>query len=109
MNFYSPSTGSRAPYGHFRWVICALLFAATTLNYMDRQILGLLAPDLQREIGWSESQYAHIVTTFQAAYAIGLVVLGRMIDVIGTRRGYAASVVFWSLAAAAHALARSVS
>lgn len=94
--------------GHYRWVICALLFAATTLNYMDRQILGLLAPDLQREIGWSETDYAHIVTAFQAAYAIGLAVVGRLIDVFGTRLGYAFSVIFWSLAAAGHALARSV-
>jgi ACS family hexuronate transporter-like MFS transporter len=94
--------------GHHRWVICALLFAATTLNYMDRQILGLLAPDLQREIGWSESQYAHIITAFQAAYALGLVVLGRLIDVTGTRLGYALSVTFWSVAAAAHGLARTV-
>ena len=104
----SPNLTPQGHPGHYRWVVCALLFAATTLNYMDRQILGLLAPDLQRDIGWSETQYAHIVTAFQGAYALGLVVLGRMIDVIGTRRGYAFSVVFWSAAAAAHALARSV-
>lgn len=108
MIFHPASPSPRAFFGHFRWVVCALLFAATALNYMDRQILGLLAPDLQREIGWSESEYAHIVTAFQTAYALGLLVLGRMIDVIGTKRGYAVSVVFWSLAAAAHALARSV-
>lgn len=91
-----------------RWVICALLFGATTINYMDRQILGLLAPDLQKEIGWSESEYAHIVTAFQAAYAIGLAGFGRAIDLIGTRAGYALSVAFWSAAAAGHALAKSV-
>jgi len=94
--------------GRFRWVICALLFFATTVNYMDRQILGLLAPQLQAEIGWSEIEYGHIVTAFQAAYAIGLVAFGRLIDVIGTRHGYAFSLAFWSLAAMAHALARSV-
>lgn len=75
---------------------------------MDRQILGLLAPTLQKEIGWSEMEYGHIVTAFQAAYAIGLVAFGRLIDLIGTRHGYALSIAFWSLAAMAHALARSV-
>lgn len=92
----------------FRWTICALLFAATTINYMDRQVLGLLAPTLEREIGWSEVQYAHIVTAFQAAYALGLLGFGRLVDGIGVRHGYAISVLFWSFAAAAHALARSV-
>ena len=69
----------------FRWTICALLFAATTLNYMDRQVLGLLAPKLEREIGWSEVHYAHIVTAFQAAYALGLLGFGRLIDRLGVR------------------------
>jgi MFS transporter, ACS family, hexuronate transporter len=91
----------------FRWTICALLFAATTINYMDRQVLGLLAPTLEREIGWNEVQYAHIVTAFQAAYALGLLGFGRLVDAIGVRHGYSVSVFFWSLAAAAHALARS--
>jgi MFS transporter, ACS family, hexuronate transporter len=91
-----------------RWTICALLFFATTINYMDRQILGLLAPNLQSEIGWTEAQYGHLVTAFQAAYAIGLLVFGRLIDRLGTKRGYAFSVAFWSVAAAAHALSRSV-
>lgn len=91
----------------FRWTICALLFAATTLNYMDRQVLGLLAPKLEREIGWSEVHYAHIVTAFQAAYALGLLGFGRLIDRLGVRHGYSISVLFWSIAAAAHALARS--
>src|ERR1035437_3308940 len=99
---------SRITSGHFRGTICALLFCATTINYMDRQVLGLLAPTLEREIGWSEIQSGHIVTAFQAAYAIGLLAFGRFVDVIGTRRGYSVSIVFWSLAAAAHALARSV-
>ncbi len=94
--------------GNWRWVVCALLFFATAINYMDRQILGLLAPTLQREIGWSETQYAHIIVAFQAAYAIGLVAFGRWIDSIGTRTGYSLSVAIWSLAAAGHALVRSV-
>jgi len=91
----------------FRWTVCALLFAATTINYMDRQILGLLAPALQKEIGWNEEQYGHIVVAFQAAYAIGLFCIGRLIDSLGTRKGYAWAIVVWSLAAAAHALART--
>jgi MFS transporter, ACS family, hexuronate transporter len=98
------------PPGHrigFRWTVCALLFAATTINYMDRQVLGLLAPTLEREIGWSEIQYSHIVMSFQAAYAIGLLVFGRLVDRIGTRHGYAISIFAWSLAAIAHALAKS--
>jgi MFS transporter, ACS family, hexuronate transporter len=91
----------------YRWVICALLFFATTVNYMDRQVLGILAPTLQKEIGWSESQYGLIVTAFQTAYAIGLLFVGRMIDLVGARAGYVISVVWWSLAAMAHAAARS--
>jgi ACS family hexuronate transporter-like MFS transporter len=92
----------------WRWWICALLFFATAINYMDRQVLGLLAPALQKDIGWDEKQYAHIVVAFQAAYAIGLVFCGRWIDVIGTKKGYAVAVTFWSLAAAGHALVRNV-
>ena len=96
-----------AAVGNWRWVICGLLFLATTINYMDRQVLGLLAPTLQREIGWSESQYAHIIVAFQAAYALGLVAFGHGIDFIGTRKGYAVAVLAWSVAAMAHGLARS--
>src|SRR5689334_18904833 len=92
----------------FRWVVCALLFFATTINYMDRQILGLLAPLLEKEIGWNETEYSNIVTAFQAAYAIGLLGFGAWIDRIGTRMGYAVAVALWSVAAMAHALARSV-
>ena len=94
-----------SPRGGFRWVIIALLFFATTVNYIDRQILGILATPLQKEIGWSEAQYGFIVTAFQAAYAIGLLVFGWAIDRIGTRRGYVLSIAWWSLAAMAHALA----
>jgi ACS family hexuronate transporter-like MFS transporter len=85
-----------------------LLFFATTINYMDRQILGILAPRLKEEIGWSERDYAHVVTAFQAAYAIGLVCFGRFIDTRGTKPGYAIAIVLWSVAAMCHALARSV-
>jgi ACS family hexuronate transporter-like MFS transporter len=92
----------------WRWWICALLFCATAINYMDRQVLGLLAPTLEKDIGWSEKEYAHIVVAFQAAYALGLVTFGRWIDVVGTKTGYAIAVTLWSVAAAGHALARSV-
>src|SRR5664279_3539322 len=95
------------PAGHFRWTICALLFFATTVNYADRQILGILAPTLQKEIGWSEAQYGLIVTAFQAAYAIGLLGMGRFIDRVGTRLGYSLALGWWSVAAMRHALAAS--
>src|SRR5262245_13133343 len=78
--------------GRYRWRICALLFAATTLNYVDRQVLGVLAPDLSQKFGWSELQYSYIVTAFQAAYAIGLVSAGALIDKLGTRIGYALAI-----------------
>ncbi len=94
--------------GYYRWRICALLLAATTLNYMDRQVLGVLAPDLQKIIGWSEIEYGYIVTAFQAAYAIGLVSAGAVIDRLGTRIGYALAISVWSIAAMCHALAGTV-
>ena len=103
------SNASNGPVGNWRWRICALLFFATTINYMDRQVLGLLAPTLQKDIGWTESQYAHVIVAFQAAYAIGLLAFGRWIDVVGTKKGYTVAVIFWSVAAASHALVRSVS
>jgi ACS family hexuronate transporter-like MFS transporter len=92
----------------YRWRICALLFFATTINYIDRQVLGVLAPYLQPIIGWNELQYGYIVTSFQAAYAVGLLMAGGVIDRLGTRIGYAISIAVWSLAAMSHALVRSV-
>jgi ACS family hexuronate transporter-like MFS transporter len=91
----------------FRWTICALLFAATTINYVDRQVIGILAPTLQRELGWTEVQYGEIVSWFSFAYGIGLLLVGRLMDVIGVRRGFALSIIAWSTAAMAHAFARS--
>jgi ACS family hexuronate transporter-like MFS transporter len=93
--------------GRVRWTVCALLFAATTINYIDRQVLGILAPDLQRQIGWNELQYGYIVSAFQAAYALGLAFAGRLMDRLGTRLGYALAVGVWSVAAMAHGLAGS--
>jgi ACS family hexuronate transporter-like MFS transporter len=89
----------------YRWTICALLFAATTINYMDRQTLGILAPTLQRELGWSEQDYGNITSWFSFAYAIGFLGAGRMMDRLGVRKGYAISIVTWSAAAMSHALA----
>ena len=94
--------------GNFRWVICALLFFATTINYMDRQVLGLLAPLLQKTFGWTEIQYGNIVQMFFYAYALGLLVVGRFIDRVGTRVGYAVAIAVWSLSAMGHSLARSI-
>jgi ACS family hexuronate transporter-like MFS transporter len=102
------ASGALEKIGHYRWTICALLFFATTINYMDRQVLGILAPTLQKEIGWNETQYGAIVSWFTFAYALGYIGAGRIMDRIGTRIGFAISVFFWSLAAMAHSFARSV-
>jgi ACS family hexuronate transporter-like MFS transporter len=91
----------------YRWTICGLLFVATTINYIDRQVLGVLAPTLQRELRWSETDYGDIVSWFSLAYAFGFLVAGRLMDWIGVRRGLAAAVIAWSMAAIAHAFARS--
>ena len=91
----------------YRWRICALLFIANTINYMDRQVLSFLAPLLQTRIGWSEVQYGYIVVAFQFAYAIGLLSVGGIIDKIGVKLGYALSIGIWSLSSMSHALARS--
>lgn len=94
--------------GRYRWAICALLFFAITINYVDRQVVGVLKPLLEKEFGWSENDYANIVLGFQTAYALGLLVVGRTLDAVGTRRGYAFAIGLWSLAAMAHAAASSV-
>ena len=91
----------------FRWYVCGLLFFATTINYVDRQVLGLLKPLLEKELGWSEAQYGWIVFAFQLAYALMMPFAGRLIDWAGARLGYAVAVALWSLAAMGHALARS--
>ncbi len=92
---------------NYRWIIVTLIFLATTINYIDRQIIGLLKPLLEVEFNWSETDFAHIVMAFTAAYAIGLLVIGRLIDKIGTRIGYALIICMWSIAGMFHALARS--
>ena len=89
--------------GHVRWVICALLFFAATINYVDRQVIGILKPTLQAQFGWSEIDYADIIFAFQLAYAGGFLIAGRMMDRIGARLGFAIAIVLWSVAAIAHA------
>lgn len=95
--------------GKYRWVICAMLFFATTINYIDRQVLGILAtdPNFKAAIGWNEAEYGYVNTAFQGAYALGLLIVGRLMDRFGTRKGFSVAIVFWSIAAMAHALARS--
>ena len=92
---------------NFRWLILTLLFIATTILYIDRAALGILAPELQSEIGWTEQQYGLINTAFMVAYALCFLMMGRIIDLIGTKRGYLLSIAIWSVAAMGHALARS--
>ena len=96
------ATGN-SPAGRYRWVICALLFFAATINYIDRQVIGILKPTLQAEFGWSEIDYGDIVFAFQLAYAAGFLIAGRMMDRIGARLGFTIAIVIWSLAAMAHA------
>ncbi|EPX65410.1 Hexuronate transporter [Cystobacter fuscus DSM 2262] len=92
----------------YRWTVCALLFFATVINYMDRQILGLLAPILQKDIGWTQVEYGRIVIAFSAFYAVGQLCFGRIVDWLGTRVSYAVAMVMWSAAAMLHAAAGTV-
>src|SRR3954452_21893065 len=92
---------------NYRWLVVALLFFATTINYLDRQVIGLLKPILEKEFAWTESDFAHIVMAFTAAYAVGLLSFGWLIDKIGTKLGYAITIIVWSIAGMLHALARS--
>ncbi len=94
--------GAAARVGYYRWIIVALLFAATVINYIDRQMLGVLKPTLSAELGWSEIDFANIVFWFQTAYAIGYIGFGRIVDLIGARLGYAIAFVIWTIAHIAH-------
>lgn len=94
--------------GKYRWKILALLFFATTINYIDRQVIGILKPFIANDLGWGEADYGYIVTSFQIAYAIGLVTTGRFLDKYGTRIGYLWAIVVWSISGMAHAAARGV-
>jgi len=94
--------------GNYRWTVCALIFFATTINYLDRQVIGILKPLLESDLGIGEVQYANIVTVFQLCYGFGMLLAGRLIDRFGTKIGYTLSVLLWSIAAMGHALARGV-
>ncbi|HRG82529.1 MAG TPA: MFS transporter [Chitinophagaceae bacterium] len=91
--------------GKYRWTICALLFFATTVNYLDRQVLSLLKPVLEDKFGWTNSQYADIASAFQFTYAIAMLFAGRVIDKMGTKKGYTWAIIIWSIGAIIHALA----
>ncbi|MES2152355.1 MAG: MFS transporter [Pseudomonadota bacterium] len=93
--------------GKYRWTICALLFFATTVNYLDRQVLSLLASDLSAKFGWTNTDYANITSTFQFVYAIAMLFAGRVIDKIGTKRAYLLAIGIWSIGAISHAFALS--
>jgi ACS family hexuronate transporter-like MFS transporter len=99
---------SKSGVGNYRWKICAMLFLATTINYIDRQVLGILAPQLQKEFSWSDSEYGFIVSSFQAAYALGFLIMGHLLDKIGTRMGATIAIGFWSVATMMHALVASL-
>ncbi len=92
--------------GKYRWTICGLVFFATTINYLDRSVISLLKPFLEKEFSWKETDYSHIVIAFQLAYALGMMGVGRFIDKVGSKAGYAVVTLAWSLAAMAHALAK---
>lgn len=102
-----PATGIQQAIGKYRWTICALLFFATTVNYLDRQVLSLLKPELEKPelFGWTNSQYADIAAVFQFTYAIALLFAGRVIDKLGTKKGYTWAIIIWSIGAIIHALA----
>jgi len=103
-----PQAGNAQAVGGVRWLICGLLFFAASVNYMDRQVIALLKPALQAQFGWSEIGYGNIVFAFTLAYGIGSLLMGKLIDRLGTRIGFSLAVFFWSLSAMAHAAAGSV-
>jgi ACS family hexuronate transporter-like MFS transporter len=103
----APSPDEKIRTGNYRWAICALLFFGTTINYIDRQVIGILEKDLRNIVGWTQSDYGNITAAFSAAYALGLLISGPLMDRFGTRIGYAVAVVLWSLAGMATALANT--
>jgi MFS transporter, ACS family, hexuronate transporter len=97
-----------AKFSNYRWTVCALIFFATTVNYLDRQVIGILKPMLESDLGIGEKAYSHIIMAFQLCYGVAMVLAGRLIDKFGTKLGYAVAVVLWSIAAMGHALAKGV-
>ena len=103
-----PAHAAAARVGRYRWVVVALLFAATTINYIDRQMIAVLKPTLSAEFGWSESDYATIIFWFQVAYALGYITFGRVVDRFGARFGYSIAIGIWTVSHMAHGLASGV-
>lgn len=105
LNVDTPASTIKTKIGNYRWTICLLVFFATTVNYLDRQVISLLKPTLEKEFNWTESDYSDIVIAFQFAYALGMIGAGRIIDRIGTKMGYAITLTLWSIASILHAFA----
>lgn len=99
------SSNSATKKTNYRWIICSLLFLATTVNYLDRQVLSILQPSLSEEFGWTNSDYANITAVFQFVYAIAVIFVGRFVDKVGIRKGYIWAIAVWSLGAVLHAYA----
>ena len=91
--------------GNYRWTICALVFFATTINYLDRQVLSLLQPRLEEIFDWTNTDYANITAIFQITYAVTMLFVGRLVDRLGTRWGYGVAIIVWSIGALVHAFA----
>ena len=91
--------------GKYRWTICSLLFFATTINYLDRQVLSLLHPLLEKEFNWTNSDYGNITAIFQLAYAIFMLFAGRVVDRLGTKKGFTIAIIIWSIGAMMHGFA----
>jgi len=104
----NPEESLTKPKSNIRWTIVALLFFATTINYIDRQVIGLLKPFIQGDLHWDEADYGYIVTAFQIAYALGMIISGRLLDKFGTRIGYSMSIFVWSVGATLHSVMHSV-
>jgi len=101
------AAAGEAPRFGYRWTICAMLFFATTINYIDRQVMGILGPTLQHDLGWSTQQFGDVVSWFQFAYGLGFLGVGRLLDRVGVKKGFTLAIATWSLAAMSHALART--
>jgi ACS family hexuronate transporter-like MFS transporter len=106
-NYPTTAANINKQVGNYRWTICALLFFATTINYLDRSVISLLKNDLEVRFNWSESDYSDIVIAFQISYAVGMLIAGRFIDKVGTKLGYAIALAVWSFASMGHALVKS--
>lgn len=107
MDQYKSINMSGSKIKNYRWIVCLFLFTATTINYIDRQIFGLLKPELEKVFSWTEMDYSRIVMAFTACYAFGQLTYGRIIDKIGTKMGYTISITLWSIAAMLHTAVKS--